>query len=663
MYAIKQSTALTVPFFIHDAAGDAVTGLVDGGFTLKRISKNGGAFGAMAVTITEMENGWYSIPLSAGHSDTLGLLTLVFQGASGKQVNLQWRVSARIKDDLAYPTTSGRSIDVEATGEVGINLDNTVGALGTSDFDAAFFTAALFAAGALDANALATDAVDEIVDATWDEILTGATHNVVDSAGRRLRDLQEFGVYEGGAVWIDTINGAPGTTDFESGTVFNPVNTLADANTLATSLGLTRFRVAPGSSIAFIAAQQGQTFHGMGWTLALGGQDIANSTIIGATVSGIAAGVGAQTFVDCFMGAVTLPDNTEVITCAIQGTQTLPAGDIFYARCHSAIAGLVAPLFDFGAAVANTNLSIRNYSGGVDLRNMGQLGVDAASIEGRGQVIVNANCTGGTIVIRGPFTLTDAGAATITQDARSPDNWGLTGIEADGHVHGDLKEWLGAAPNALIAGAVDSDVSVIQANVITAAVIATNAIDADALATDAVDEIVDQTWDELIAGHLGVGSTGEALNGATAPTAAVVADAVWDELQAGHVGAGSFGLFLDSIVSNIQADTDNIQTRLPAALVGGAMDSDVSNMQANVVDASALALDAGQEIADRVLSRSLATGADGGRTVQDALRALRNRREVAGGVLTVFTEGDAVAAWTAAVTTAAGDPISEIDPA
>ena len=50
MYPIKQSTSLTVPFFAHDANGDAVTGLADGDFT-KRISKGSGSFGAMTATM------------------------------------------------------------------------------------------------------------------------------------------------------------------------------------------------------------------------------------------------------------------------------------------------------------------------------------------------------------------------------------------------------------------------------------------------------------------------------------------------------------------------------------------------------------------------------------------------------------------------------------
>ena len=85
MYPLKQSTDITIPFFAHDASGDAVTGLVNAGFT-KWISKNGGAFGAMTVTITEMAYGWYSLPLTdvAGHVNTLGLLTIVLTHTSIK---------------------------------------------------------------------------------------------------------------------------------------------------------------------------------------------------------------------------------------------------------------------------------------------------------------------------------------------------------------------------------------------------------------------------------------------------------------------------------------------------------------------------------------------------------------------------------------------------
>ena len=69
------------------------------------------------------------------------------------------------------------------------------------------------------------------------------------------------------------------------------------------------------------------------------------------------------------------------------------------------------------------------------------------------------------------------------------------------------------------------------------------------------------------------------------------------------------------------------------------------------------------QIADKILGRSLAGGADGGRTVSDALRSLRNKSAISGGTLTVYEEDDSTPAWTATVTTAAGDPLSSIDPA
>ena len=47
----------------------------------------------MTVTITFMENGWYSVPLSTAHTDTDGVLTVTLTASGIKQINLQWRVS------------------------------------------------------------------------------------------------------------------------------------------------------------------------------------------------------------------------------------------------------------------------------------------------------------------------------------------------------------------------------------------------------------------------------------------------------------------------------------------------------------------------------------------------------------------------------------------
>ncbi len=108
---------------------------------------------------------------------------------------------------------------------------------------------------------------------------------------------------------------------------------------------------------------------------------------------------------------------------------------------------------------------------------------------------------------------------------------------------------------------------------IDAAAIAANAIGASELASDAVDEIVDQVWDELQADHV------------TAATFGILATEIADILI-------DTDTTIPGTITTLQADTDDIQTRLPAALVGGAMDSDVSVIQANVITATAINADA-----------------------------------------------------------------------
>jgi hypothetical protein len=69
-------------------------------------------------------------------------------------------------------------------------------------------------------------------------------------------------------------------------------------------------------------------------------------------------------------------------------------------------------------------------------------------------------------------------------------------------------------------------------------------------------------------------------------------------------------------------------------------------------------------IADKILGRSIAGGADGGRTVTQALYALRNKVTVISGTMTVYAADDSTIAWTATVTTdAAADPVTGVDPA
>lgn len=262
-----------------------------------------------------------------------------------------------------------------------------------------------------------------VADAVWDEVLTGGTHNVPTSAGRRLRTLQDFGLYEDGAVWIDTVGGTAGTTDFENGTVNNPVDSLADAKTLADSIGLIRFRLLSGSSVTLATAHDGYEFEGVHYTVALNGQSISGTQFHGAVITGNDSGSNADEthYRDCDMAGNSLGTH-HLSLCRLLGDMVLTqAGDYFWDGCYSGVAGTGTPSVDMQSAVEVKNLSVRHFSGGLEFKNFGAGGgTHTASVEGHGQIILNANCAGGTIAVRGPIEKTDnaGGAVTLVDDAR-----------------------------------------------------------------------------------------------------------------------------------------------------------------------------------------------------------------------------------------------------
>ena len=154
------------------------------------------------------------------------------------------------------------------------------------------------------------------------------------------------------------------------------------------------------------------------WTLALGGQALNSTTIVHAEVSGTCTSADEPMFDCCGIGTVTLPA-CFVRNSRLESDITLTgAGTYHFEGCMSAVAGTASPSLDFGSAVGSTNVNFRHYSGGIEVRNMGQLGTDNMSLEGNGALTINANCTGGTIAVRGNFKITDnsGGAVTIVKD-------------------------------------------------------------------------------------------------------------------------------------------------------------------------------------------------------------------------------------------------------
>lgn len=175
----------------------------------------------------------------------------------------------------------------------------------------------------------------------------------------------------------------------------------------------------------------------------------------------------------------------------------------------------------------------------------------------------------------------------------------------------------------------------------------------------------------------------ELTDGSMALNKGYTATAVLDAEQAGFLTPGTIGESINEAATN----TQDIQSRLPAALVSGRMASDViavsgdttaaDNMEADydgtgynksastIGTATALSSTERNNIADALLKRDFAavTG-EAARSVLNALRFLRNKWSVSGTTLTVTKEDDTTSAWTATVTTdAAADPVTGSDPA
>lgn len=141
----------------------------------------------------------------------------------------------------------------------------------------------------------------------------------------------------------------------------------------------------------------------------------------------------------------------------------------------------------------------------------------------------------------------------------------------------------------------------------------------------------------------------------TIPTAAAVASAVWT--------FAASGVAFSTIASHVWAQKESVTIATGGFPVGGYAAGAVTAaaIAADAITSSELASTAAEKIADAILNRDLAGGASGDtRNVRNAFRMLRNRVDASTG--TVYAENDSTAAWSFAVSTAAGNPIVAIDP-
>ena len=160
MRKAKQSTAKNVMVLMVDST-DHVTGKT--GLTLTiTASKDGGAFGSISPTVTERGNGWYSVALTASHTDTLGDLALHITGAAADPADMVLLVEARSVDDV-LPTASYTAPDNATIAAIALYTDSIESRLPAALVGGRMDSSVgAMAVDVITAAALAADAVAEI---------------------------------------------------------------------------------------------------------------------------------------------------------------------------------------------------------------------------------------------------------------------------------------------------------------------------------------------------------------------------------------------------------------------------------------------------------------------------------------------------------------------
>jgi hypothetical protein len=142
MRVIKLATAYTLTAFMTDT--DHVTGKT--GLTLTiTASKAGAAFASITPTVTELANGWYTLSLTASHTDTLGDLALHITASGADATDLLLQVRANVLGDT-LPANVTTWLGAVPNALQGGRVDSYLGAAA-----AGVIAAASFAANALDA--------------------------------------------------------------------------------------------------------------------------------------------------------------------------------------------------------------------------------------------------------------------------------------------------------------------------------------------------------------------------------------------------------------------------------------------------------------------------------------------------------------------------------
>lgn len=374
--------------------------------------------------------------------------------------------------------------------------------------------------------------------------------------------------------------------------------------------------------------------------------------------------------------SVTITLTTDSIQADTDDIQTRIPAALVSGRMDSSTGAMAANVLTATAINADAITAAKVADGTIDAATFAAGAINAAAIA--------------TDAITAAKIAADAiGASELAADAVTEIQSGLATAAALATVQADTDDLQTRIPAALVSGRIDASVGAMAANVVTAAAIATDAIGAAELAADAVTEIqsglataasivtlqadTDDIQTRLPAALSGgkmdshvndiaasaITATSIATDAITA--AKIAADAIGaSELAADAVTEIQSGLATSSAITTLQADTDDIQTRLPAALTGGKMESNLGSVTAGVLVAASFAAGAFDAVFTRALSAY--EGSAASRSLAWAIAKLTNKVALSAGTLSIKKTDDSTDLFTQAVVQTAGtDPVTSVD--
>jgi hypothetical protein len=248
-------------------------------------------------------------------------------------------------------------------------------------------------------NLVATDDIGNTIEPVFPTFGTRVRTTSSSSATlQELADIQ-YSSFNGG-ITVDLTSPYAGVS-YPNGTPRQPVNNLTDAVAIAVERGFTTLFII-GNLLLDSSTPALDGYNIIGESASKSAfqiesiANVVNAEFSNATINGTLDGGNVLT--NCALNTVNFVDGF-VTQCVLNGTITLSTiGDAHFLDCWSGIPGLSTPTIDF--AGAGSGLAMRNYNGGITLRN--KTGTESVSVDlNSGQVILENDVAAGTIVLRG----------------------------------------------------------------------------------------------------------------------------------------------------------------------------------------------------------------------------------------------------------------------